>query len=88
VIKKNFIPRTISARPRLENSKKNSKKIKNNILASLKANMGRDRPKKRKKFSFRVPFLLDPSWGIPKKIVKKFQKLENVILASFLAKPG
>ena len=35
--------------------------------------MGRDRPKKRKKFSFRVPFLLDPSWGIPKKIVKKFQ---------------
>jgi len=35
-----------------------------------------------------VQFLPDLGWSIPKKILKKFNKLKNVILASFLAKLG
>ena len=37
---------------------------------------------------FQVPFLPNPGWRIPKKIVKKFKKLKNVIWSSFLYKLG
>ena len=44
--------------------------------------------KKETKFWFRIPFILDLSIKIPKKIVKKFNKLYNLFPALFLAKMG
>jgi len=40
------------------------------------------------KFYSRIPFILDPGKKIPKKIVKKFKKLEHLFPALFLAKTG
>ena len=44
--------------------------------------------KERKKFYFRIPFILNPSKKIPKKTAKKFRKLKNPFPALFLAKTG
>ena len=48
--------------------------------------MGQEREKKKK--SFWVPFLPNPGYSIPNKIVQKFKKLKNIILALFLTKLG
>ena len=44
--------------------------------------------KEKKKFYFRIPFILDSGKKIPKNIAKKFQKLKNLFPALFLAKTG
>ena len=59
------------------------------MLASFLAKPGQDRLKNREKkkgFCSRYRFYLIRAGAFPKKIVKKMQKLKNVILASFLAK--
>ena len=50
-------------------------------------NQAGTRKRDKKKFVQSI-VSLDPSWSVPKKIVKKFKKLKNVILTLFLAKPG
>jgi len=44
--------------------------------------------KERKKFESRIPFKLDPSKKITKKIAKKFKKFKNPFPALFLSKTG
>ena len=60
------------------------------MLASFLAKPGQDklknREKKKKGFCSRYRFYLIRAGAFPKKIVKKMQKLKNIILASFLAK--
>ena len=75
-----------------ENSEKNSKKIRK-IIKPLpdiifSENGMRKAEKVKTKFYSRIPFILDPGKKIPKKIVKKFKKLQKVIPALFLAKSG
>ena len=48
--------------------------------------IGREREKK--KFYFRIPFVLDRGKEIPKKIAKKLKKLKNLLSTLFLAKTG
>ena len=53
------------------------------------AKSGCDRPRKRKKkFYFRIPFILDSGKKIPKKLVKKLKKLKNLFPTLFLAETG
>ena len=42
----------------------------------------------KKKFYFRIPFILDSGEKIPKKIAKKLKKLKNLSPILFLAKTG
>ena len=44
--------------------------------------------KVKTKFYSRIPFILDPGKKIPKKIVKKPKKLQNLFPALFSAKTG
>ena len=44
--------------------------------------------KERKKFQFRIPFILDPGKKILKKIEKEIKKLKNLFPALFSAKTG
>ena len=61
--------------------KKKFKNLKNVILASFLAKLGRDRSKMRiKKISFWESFLLNPGWSIPKKNSKK--KKKNIYIYS------
>ena len=63
--------------------------MKNLFLALFLAKTGLDRPRKRKKkFYFRIPFILHPGKKILKRIAKKFKQLKNLFLALFLAKKG
>ena len=48
----------------------------------------RQAEKEKKKFYFRIPFLLDSGKKIPKKIAKKLKKLKNMFPTLFLAKTG
>ena len=48
----------------------------------------RQAKKERKKFQFRIPFILDPGKKIPKKIAKQFKKSKNLIPALFLSNTG
>ena len=58
-------------------------------MASFEAKIGWKRPRKRENKNYRsVPFQIDASQKIPKKIAKKFKKLKNTIVASFQAKTG
>ena len=76
--KKILLPNSVQTRHGQENSKKNSKKIEkikkplSDIISSQ--NGMRQAEKKRKKFYFRIPFVLDPAKKIPKQIVKKLKK--------------
>ena len=82
-----FLPK-----PKLENSRKNSKKIQkikkvNSSIIYIQNGLG-EAEKARKKFYSRIPFLHDPGKKIPKKIAKKFKKLKNLFPALFLAQTG
>ena len=44
--------------------------------------------KERKKFQFRISFILDPGKKIPKKIANKFKKLKNFFPALFFSQNG
>ena len=72
--KKILLPNSVHARPRQENSEKNSKKIEkikkplSDIIFSQ--NGMRQAEKKKKKFYFRIPFILDADNKIPKKYQK------------------
>ena len=46
------------------------------------------REKEKKKFYFRIPFILDSCKRIPKKIAKNLKKLKNLFPTLFLAKTG
>ena len=48
----------------------------------------RQAEKERKKFYFRIPFILDRGKKIPKKIAKKLKKFKNLFPTLFLAKTG
>ena len=52
--------------------KKKKKKKKEVILSSFLDNAGQDRPKKGEKNFVLSTVSLDPSWSVPKIIVKKF----------------
>ena len=86
--KKKLSFRSVTTRPRIENSKKIAKKfnkLKNIISASFHAKIGRERQRKREKKNYRSDqFLLDAE----KRISKKFKKLKNILMASFKAKTG
>ena len=70
---------SVHTRPGKENSEKNSKKIQKIIKPLpgiiLSQNGMRLAKKVKTKFYSRIPFILDPCKKIPKKIVKKFEKL-------------
>ena len=74
--KKILVPNSVHTRPGQENSKKNSKKIQKIIKPvpglSFNQNGMRQSEKERKKFLFRIPFILDLGKKNPKKIVKNF----------------
>ena len=58
-------------------------------MASFEAKIGWTRLRKRENKNFRsVTFLPDGLEKIPKKIAKKFKKLQNTIMASIKAKIG
>ena len=48
----------------------------------------RQAEKEKKKFYFRIPFILDSGKKIPKKITNKLKKLKNLFPTLFLAKTG
>ena len=85
-----FISSTVSTRLRLEHFQNNRQKIlKKSFWLPFYTNRAGTGQKREKIFLFRVPFLPDLGWSIPKKKSKKNSKNQkNVILASFLAKPG
>ena len=58
--------------------KKIFEKFKNAILASFLAKPGQEMPKKRKKNSFWVPFLLDLGCCTPQKIKTNSKKIEKI----------
>ena len=58
-------------------------------MASFQAKIGRKMTGKREYKKYRsVLFLPDAKQKIPKKKIKKFEKLKNTIMASFQAKIG
>ena len=84
--------RSVPTRREIENSKtiaKKFKKLKNTITGSFKGKIGRGRPRKIEKKSYRsVSFLSGTKQKIKKKIAKKFQILKNTIMDSFQSKIG
>ena len=74
--KKNLVPNSVHTRPGQENSKKNNKKIQKIIkpLPGLSFNQNgmRQSKKERKKFQFRIPFILNLGKKKLKKVVKNF----------------
>ena len=59
------------------------------MTGSFQAEIGRRRPRKTENKSYRsVSFLSCTKQKIKKKIAKKFKKLKNTIMASFLYKIG
>ena len=87
-----LLPNSVQTRLGQENSEKNRKKIEkikkphSDIISSQ--NGMRQAEKKRKKFYFQIPFVLDPAKKIPKEIVKKLKKFKNHFPTLFLAKTG
>ena len=58
-------------------------------MAYFPANLGWERQRKSEKKKYRTDHILpEPKQRIDKKIVKKFKKLKNNIMANFQAKPG
>ena len=58
-------------------------------MASFQAKIGWKRKRKRENKNYHyVSFLPDAKFKIPTKQQKKFKKLKNTIMASFLAKIG
>ena len=73
--------------------KKNGKKIEKikkisfrHYFLPKRDEIGREREKK--KFNFRIPFILDRGKKIPKKIAKKFKKFKNLFRTLFFSKTG
>ena len=88
-----LLPNSVHTRPRQEKSEKNSKKIEKIKKTSFRHyflpkrdEIGRER--ERKKFYFRIPFMLDRGRKIPKKIAKKLKIFKNLFQTLFLAKTG
>ena len=80
--KKILVPNSVHSRLRQENSEKNSKKIKNLFPALFSAKwdeIGRE----REKIQSRIPFILDPSQKIAKKIEMKNQKIKKPLSSLF-----
>ena len=79
--KKNLVPNPVHTRPGqkiLKKIEKEIKKLKNLFAALFIAKTGLDRPRKRKKkFYFRIPFIVDRSKKIPKKIAKNWKNLKT-----------
>ena len=77
--KKILVLNFVHSRPGQENSEKNSKKIQKIIKPPpsiiFSQNMMRQAQKEKKKNLSRIPFIHDPSKKIPKKILKKVEKL-------------
>ena len=89
---KNFSPEFHSNQTRARKFQKNSKEIQeikkhHSDIISINTGM-RQAEKKKNKIQSRIPFLPNPGKKIRKKIAKKFKKLNNIILALFLSKPG
>ena len=80
-IKKNLVLNSVHSKPGQENSEKSCRKIqktkKPHFGVIFSQNGMRQAEKARKKFQFRIPFILDPGKKIPKKIAKKFEKLKT-----------
>ena len=73
--------------------KKNGKKIekiKKKPLSDIIfcQNGMRSAEKEKKKFYFRIPFILDRDKKIPKKIAEKLKKFKNLFPTLFFAKTG
>ena len=87
-----LLQNSVHTRPGQENSEKNSKKIQEIIKplpCIIFSQKGMRQAKKVKiKFYSRIPFILDPGKKIPKRIAKKFKKLQNLFPAFFLANTG
>ena len=80
--KKILVPNSVRTRPRQENSKKKSKKIRkikkvNSGIISIQNGL-REAEQERKEIQSRIPFILDPSQKIQKKKSKKIQKIKKV----------
>ena len=77
--KKILLQNSVHSRPGKKNSEKKNKKIQKIIkpLAGIffRKNRTRLAEKVETKFYSKIPFILDPSKKIPKKIVRKFKKL-------------
>ena len=88
-MKKILVSNSVPTQPKLENSKKNSKKFKlvNSGIISIQ-NWLSETEKERKKFYSGILFILDSGKKIPKKIAKKFKKLKNLFPVLLLAKTG
>ena len=91
--KRILLPNSVHTRPGQENFEKNSKKIEKikkplSGLIFSQTRMRQAEKERKKKFQFRIPFILDDDKKIPKKIAKKFKKFKNLIPALLLAKTG
>ena len=71
-----------------EFQKKKKKKIKHHPGIIPSRNETGQAEKVRKSFPLSEPFLLDPSYRIPKNVEEIFKKWKNIILASFQAEMG
>ena len=69
---------------------KKLKKLKKKPLSDIIfcQNGMRSAEKEKKKFYFRIPFILDRDKKIPKKIAKKLKKFKNLFPTIFFAKTG
>ena len=73
-----FISSTVSTRLKLEHFQNNRQKIlKKSFWLPFYTNRAGTGQKREKIFLFQVPFLPDLGWSIPKKKVKKIQKIKK-----------
>ena len=90
--KKILLPNSVQTRLGQENSEKNCKKIEKlkKPLSDINFSQNgmRSAEIEKKKIYSRIPFILDPGKKIPKKLVKKLKKLQNLFPTLFLAKTG
>ena len=85
-MKKILVPNSVSTRGGQENSEKNSKKIQkikqvNFGVISIQKGLS-EAEKEKKKILSRIPFKVDDSKKIPKKIAKKIKKPQTGIIFS------
>ena len=82
--KKKLVPNSVHTRPREENSEKKQQKNKIPLSDIIFSQNGmRQAEKERKKFQSQIPFILDPSQKIVKKIEKKNQKNQKTSIQHF-----
>ena len=90
--KKILLPSSVQTRLGQENSEKDCKKMEKlkKPLSDINFSQNgfRYAEKEKKKFYYRIPFILDPGKKIPKKIAKKLKKFKNLFPTLFLAKTG